>query len=293
MKKILTVPAKYGSRNKSRDYREQNSLNRDPDSMPTKESMRKKHLMHYGGKESAFSPAPLRRFLNKNVGRPWDKVYSEICEHADSRSVAGYNLRKHIAYYLELNVVINGKTVYYLPEYGIGYVELRKDELYIDHKDGLLKKYGRGKKYEYKFQAYSELPLVERIVMCADEYSTGRGPNDKYYKLELRNGRLFQVTWKKSEEHLRNYTPSTATHAEWDFRRYSPVFYARNDWRGYPNRDHGVYATIKDNLKEALKSDESYIKRMAELTQEYEQKRNKNILSPEEVLVADKRQRKL
>ena len=30
--------------------------------------------------------APLKRYLSKQVGRPWDKVYSEICEHLDTSS---------------------------------------------------------------------------------------------------------------------------------------------------------------------------------------------------------------
>jgi hypothetical protein len=39
---------------------------------------------------------PLFNFLKSNVGRPWAKVYSEICAVADARSFAGKHLREHI-----------------------------------------------------------------------------------------------------------------------------------------------------------------------------------------------------
>lgn len=40
--------------------------------------------------------SPLRRFLAANCGRPWRLVYSEVCSHADSRSVIQNHLREHV-----------------------------------------------------------------------------------------------------------------------------------------------------------------------------------------------------
>jgi len=39
---------------------------------------------------------PLYNFLKSNVGRPWSKVYAEICAVADARSFEGKHLREHI-----------------------------------------------------------------------------------------------------------------------------------------------------------------------------------------------------
>jgi hypothetical protein len=43
---------------------------------------------------------PLFRFLQKQVGRPWHKVYSELCSQADARSLQGHHLRQHIEGYV-------------------------------------------------------------------------------------------------------------------------------------------------------------------------------------------------
>ncbi len=40
--------------------------------------------------------APLERFLESNVGRPWNDVYSEIREHCDTRNIRGQHLWEHV-----------------------------------------------------------------------------------------------------------------------------------------------------------------------------------------------------
>ena len=40
--------------------------------------------------------APLRKFLRRNVGRPWDKVYSEICAQMDRGSAVQYHIWHHL-----------------------------------------------------------------------------------------------------------------------------------------------------------------------------------------------------
>lgn len=53
----------------------------------------------------------LRRFLRKRIGKPWDEVYSEICQVADARSHEGYKLRDHIGFIVALTCHVgeNGK----------------------------------------------------------------------------------------------------------------------------------------------------------------------------------------
>src|SRR5438045_7109980 len=50
-------------------------------SPPPREGM--KDSYSFGTKSFNEHLGPLRRFLDSNVGRPWDKVYSEICKHVD------------------------------------------------------------------------------------------------------------------------------------------------------------------------------------------------------------------
>src|SRR5262245_57603479 len=52
---------------------------------------------------------PLRRYLDSQVGRPWDKVFSEICAHIDRSSAVQDHVRDHVADYVAINVIlING-----------------------------------------------------------------------------------------------------------------------------------------------------------------------------------------
>ena len=55
---------------------------------------------------------PLRRFLRSHVGRPWNKVWSEICEYADARSVVGTHLRAHVHDLVETRPIMQGKAAY-------------------------------------------------------------------------------------------------------------------------------------------------------------------------------------
>lgn len=55
---------------------------------------------------------PLRRFLRAHVGRPWNKVWSEICEQADSRRVIGMHLRGHVHDLVETRPIMHGTTAY-------------------------------------------------------------------------------------------------------------------------------------------------------------------------------------
>jgi hypothetical protein len=44
--------------------------------------------------------SPLRRFLDANVGRPWDKVYAEIAEHVDRGNMIQKHLLTHLFEYV-------------------------------------------------------------------------------------------------------------------------------------------------------------------------------------------------
>lgn len=49
---------------------------------------------------------PLKKFLQSNVGQPWDKVYSELCEHLDRRKTTGRHVFQHLEDYIETNCFI-------------------------------------------------------------------------------------------------------------------------------------------------------------------------------------------
>jgi hypothetical protein len=75
---------------------------------------------------------PLRRFIRANVGRPWNKVWSEICEHAGARRVIGMHLRAHVRDLVETRPIMRGKTAYSSTGRPLG------QSFYVDPRTGLL-----------------------------------------------------------------------------------------------------------------------------------------------------------
>lgn len=45
---------------------------------------------------------PLQRWLHSRIGKNWDLIWSEACRVADQRSLAGWHLRQHIAFLVEI-----------------------------------------------------------------------------------------------------------------------------------------------------------------------------------------------
>jgi hypothetical protein len=75
----------------------------DPEDLPTRIPTGRHRLYGYDAKEPTDRLSPLRGFLEKNVGRPWDDVWHEICEHADNRNLRGFHLRTHVKREVEPN----------------------------------------------------------------------------------------------------------------------------------------------------------------------------------------------
>lgn len=92
----------------------------DFEDAPERERMREHHGWREGPRDNL---SPLYNYLESNVGRSWDKVFSEICAVSDLRSFAGKHLREHIDGYviseIELAVRLGrrygfyGKQFYY------------------------------------------------------------------------------------------------------------------------------------------------------------------------------------
>lgn len=78
----------------------------DPDNeyenSPTRLSGRAKYPK---GRTKEFSDflTPLERFLQSSVGKPWDKVYSELCQHLDRRKTTGRHVFQHLESYVSMN----------------------------------------------------------------------------------------------------------------------------------------------------------------------------------------------
>jgi len=83
---------------------------------------------------------PLRRYLESQVGRPWSKVYAEICQNLDSRKATGLHILQHLFDFVSVNTFLEGKTVMVWPEWGRARHALPVSGLYVHPVSGILRK---------------------------------------------------------------------------------------------------------------------------------------------------------
>lgn len=86
---------------------------------------------------------PLRRYLDKQVGRPWDKVFSEICARIDRNSAVQDHVRDHVEDYVTTQVILidgvpcNGEGGW---NYGKPLHQFRYRPWYVCPRTGLLRR---------------------------------------------------------------------------------------------------------------------------------------------------------
>jgi hypothetical protein len=79
--------------------------------------------------------APLRRYLARQVGRPWTKVYAEISSRLKVTSTVQQHVRDHLKDFVALKVSVNKAG-----EQMFDSVRWRSYEFYVDPYDGILKR---------------------------------------------------------------------------------------------------------------------------------------------------------
>ena len=55
--------------------------------------------------------APLQRFLRSQIGRPWDKVYAELCQGIDRRNTVQAHIFTHIEQFVVIQTVLRDGVV--------------------------------------------------------------------------------------------------------------------------------------------------------------------------------------
>ena len=111
----------------------------DLDLLPSKEGMRAPHVRNWGGKQLNENLSPLRRLIESRVGRPWNKVYSEICQHLRADNTVQQHVKDHIEDFVAIKTsTMDGQLVIH-SKYGSPRL-LNRDstELYVDPVTGIL-----------------------------------------------------------------------------------------------------------------------------------------------------------
>ncbi len=96
---------------------------------PKREKIRQKWKKSWGEKQFTDVLGPLYGYLRKQVGRPWNKVYSEISKNLPKTSVQNIHIHTHIDQFVEKDVfIING-----VPCHNSGFLHGKPLENYRDH----------------------------------------------------------------------------------------------------------------------------------------------------------------
>jgi hypothetical protein len=74
----------------------------DLEDSPKQEGLLKRHRSRKWLNENL---RPLERFLASQVGRPWDKVYSEICAGIDRRNTVQQHIHQHLEDFVAVKVI--------------------------------------------------------------------------------------------------------------------------------------------------------------------------------------------
>src|ERR1700733_10559155 len=77
-------------------YNHRKGRSPDLENLPDHEGMRRGRALRGDRKQLNENLAPLRRYLEKQISRPWDKIYSEIAAHLRIDSAVQQHVRDHL-----------------------------------------------------------------------------------------------------------------------------------------------------------------------------------------------------
>lgn len=75
--------------------------------LPLREGIRRPHVLRQSEKDFNDLLGPIRRYLDKQVGRPWNAVYREICAPLRAGKLIDDHLRRHIRDYVAFDVMMD------------------------------------------------------------------------------------------------------------------------------------------------------------------------------------------
>jgi hypothetical protein len=120
--------------------------------------------------------APLRRFLLKQCGRPWNKVFAEMSERID----LGSTVQRHIWQHVEMDVCRDVSQVKPVVRDRRGLAV--HSPFFVHPRTGLLLRNNRPTKREWREAHQQELPTDRREADAGHEY---RRIDGIWYELEL------------------------------------------------------------------------------------------------------------
>ena len=122
-----------------------------------------------GSKELGENLAPLYRFLDKQVNRHWDDVYSEIRKNVRAESATQLHILQHVdgrVWGSKETLYEKDGGIYYGAGFRQGLIELRKGALFVHPRTKILCKYKKNTPVKY-WPSEDEVVKIEDLVYFA------------------------------------------------------------------------------------------------------------------------------
>lgn len=135
--------------------------------------------------------APLKRYLGKQVGRPWNKVFSEISEHLKPTSTVQQHVRDHIEDFVALKTRMKAGKVFASARWG-GERAIDEDyrAFFVHPRTGLLKQ-------NPNYRSWNARQRAARAAAAAERAARMREIDAKTQLHKLKDGVWWEVNLGK------------------------------------------------------------------------------------------------
>ncbi len=112
----------------------------DDELLPSKIGVKRDARERGGYKMLNENLNPLKRYLERQVGRPWNKVWSEICENLKPTNTVQQHVRDHIPDFVSINTSLKDGEIWVQHRWSAGPLKDSHVKLFVDPKSGLLRR---------------------------------------------------------------------------------------------------------------------------------------------------------
>ncbi len=160
----------------------------------------------YGWETKEFTDVlgPLKGYIQKNVGRPWNKVYSEMCKFLDKGKLTHAHVFTHVYQWVGRNVILCEDGAYREPHEMQSWRSSYAPDFYVHPKTGILRKNKRVKESKQEAVERRKKEARERDQIDLADGSCYRRIDDIWYRLKVRPASEFQISEYKSIQNIRN-----------------------------------------------------------------------------------------
>jgi hypothetical protein len=271
MNKLLCEHERVGSSNCYHQVRNKRNLDRDPDMLEVggKEGMKYRHKRAKGVGWKSFGENlnPLYGWIRKQINRPWDKAYSELCTTFDMRNTINQHILVHLFERIEINTVwLDGKVCWLDEGFGPGWhgrkegkhadyearwrpiEENRYAHFYVDPRTGIVRENKKRKTWNQEKR--------ERIAQAAIDNAKIFRRLDENTHLHLENGEWYVYTLCKLPEKKEFVTPPMMAYGSTPEQRAQQAIW----WKGLTpeeQRENGELKLIRPPYKSVDKPEKN------------------------------------